>query len=791
MKYLFTLISIVLLVTAASAQSVTLTFTGRDVNNQNVPLERVVIRNITKGWQETLTWPDDTALLMSATGLEDVETLCSSSLQVSQNNPNPFDGVTSVNLHVSEPSEVAVVITDITGRVVVAKNYTPQQPGTHTIRITLSSSGVYFLTARQNGRVTSVKMVNRGNGSSDALTLSDAVETPQPQLKAYRSGTDNPFDFGDLMEYVGFATINGEEVESEHLTQEQQGAEMIFLLFGLSLTDGLPCPNTPTVTDIDGNVYNTVMIGTQCWMKENLRITKRSDGVDIPTVSYSTNNSIPYYFDNSSSDIPLEERGLLYSWPAAKMVCPTGWHLPSDAEWTDLTDYMKSQMDFICGDDTNFIAKALASTSWWNSSEGDCKPGDQSVYANNISGFNGVPAGDFFIAEFEPAGFSATFWTSTEDITTGSTFFRVLRNYSESLLRMEAEQYHGHSVRCISDASSAPPSVNTGTVSDVMANTAMFSGNVTANGGSNVTERGVCWSVSANPTVADNHVASGDGLGIFTINVDTLISNTLYHVRAYAINSAGVGYGDEVTFTTLVSGPYVDTMPCPGTPTVTDVDGNTYNTVLIGGQCWTRENLRTTRYADGTDIPLWNNVDSHTDPYYVVGENPVAYGYYYNWPAAMRSASSSDTIPSMVQGVCPTGWHLPSVSEWIQFKNYVRLQSQYLCGGDNSNIAKALAATSGWDYYPYECTVGHDQMSNNASGFCAVPAGIGHETSSSFAGTNAFFWSSTAADNSSEIIPGENINSYSKVFVLRYDSEYADWGFCYKSMCSSVRCLRD
>ena len=121
----------------ASAQTVMLTFTGRNAGNSYVQLNRVVITNLTKGWQETLTWPD-TTLVMTATGIGDFAESVAGSLRLSQNNPNPFNGTTSARLHVYEPGEVMIEITDMTGRVVVADNHLSPKPGFHAIRIRLS-----------------------------------------------------------------------------------------------------------------------------------------------------------------------------------------------------------------------------------------------------------------------------------------------------------------------------------------------------------------------------------------------------------------------------------------------------------------------------------------------------------------------------------------------------------------------------------------------------------------------------------------------------------------------------
>ena len=166
---------------------------------------------------------------------------------------------------------------------------------------------------------------------------------------------------------------------------------------------------------------------------------------------------------------------------------------------------------------------------------------------------------------------------------------------------------------------------------------------------------------------------------------------------------------------------------CPHS--VTDVDGNVYNTVQIGSQCWMKENLRTTRYADETEIPV-GSTTSYTEPYRYAPNYDDSivpfYGYLYNWAAVMHGAASSDDNPSGVQGICPDGWHVPSDAEWTQLTDYVSRQSENVCidtiGG--SYIAKALASNTGWNNYSYStCAVGYNRSSNNATGFGALPAG--------------------------------------------------------------------
>ena len=231
----------------------------------------------------------------------------------------------------------------------------------------------------------------------------------------------------------------------------------------------------------------------------------------------------------------------------------------------------------------------------------------------------------------------------------------------------------------------------------------------------------------------------------------------------------------------------VGALPCPGTPTVTDIDGNVYNTVRIGNQCWMKENLRTTHYADNTAIPA-GSTTSFTEPYRYTPNNDESnvetYGYLYNWAAVMHGESSSYVIPSGVQGICPTGWHVPSDAEWTQLADYVNSQIQYVCGGDNThiagNIAKALAGTTGWNSSAITCAVGNTPSGNNGSGFSALPAGDYGGGDYYNVGNYANFWSAT-----------EESGSLAWFLGLYYYGADVDLDYNGKSSGKSVRCVRD
>ena len=185
--------------------------------------------------------------------------------------------------------------------------------------------------------------------------------------------------------------------------------------------------------------------------------------------------------------------------------------------------------------------------------------------------------------------------------------------------------------------------------------TASSGGNITDNGGSTITSRGVVWNTSGNPTISDSKTIDGSGTGSYVSNMVGLSPRTTYYVRAYATNNTGTAYGNEQTFTTTAI-----------SPTVTDIDGNTYNTVQIGTQVWMSENLKTSRYRNGGSIPYvlgnteWQSLTSGAWSYYNHDEaNNVIYGKLYNW-----YTTQGDTL-------CPTGWHVPSDAEWTTLTTYL------------------------------------------------------------------------------------------------------------------------
>ena len=392
--------------------------------------------------------------------------------------------------------------------------------------------------------------------------------------------------------------------------------------------------------------------------------------------------------------------------------------------------------------------------------------------ATNESGFTAVPAGFRYSNGNSSNGGYLGYWWSSSESGASYAWYRRL-NYSNSDVdRSYDNNGFGFSVRCLQDVGSSAtvPTVTTTVVSEIGQNTATGGGNVTSDGGASVIARGVCWSTCASPTIADNYTSDGTGPGIFTSAITGLTPNALYYVRAYATNSAGTAYGNEVNFTTVQSS---GGQPCPETPTVV-YGGQTYNTVQIGTQCWLKENLNI-----GTKIPgsqeQANNGTIEKYCYNNDEANCAIYGGLYQWNEMMQYV----TTPG-VQGICPTGWHVPTDGEWCTVTQF--LDPTVNCGGwgwSGTNAGGKMKSTG-----TIEAGTGlwltPNTGATNESGFTAVPAGVRYlDGAFSDVGHYGFWWSSSERYTSS---------AWYRLLVYNYGGVYRTnngyYGF-------SVRCLRD
>ncbi len=290
---------------------------------------------------------------------------------------------------------------------------------------------------------------------------------------------------------------------------------------------------------------------------------------------------------------------------------------------------------------------------------------------------------------------TGTFTSSITALIAGTVYY--VRAYATN----SAGIGYGAGISFTTTAASVPV-LTTTAVSLITLTTATSGGNVTSEGGTTATARGVCWSTSANPTtVLTTKTSDGTGTGVFTSSLTGLTANTTYYVRAYTSNISGTGYGNELIFKTYAG-------------TVTDIEGNIYNTVTIGTQTWIAENLKTTKYNDGTAIPnITDNIawtaatTSAYSDYNNTPANSTIYGRLYNWYAVDNNAATK-VASNGGKNVCPTSWHVPTDTEWTTLTTYL--------GGES--VAGGKLKETGTTYWTTPNT-----GATNETGFTALPGG--------------------------------------------------------------------
>lgn len=282
--------------------------------------------------------------------------------------------------------------------------------------------------------------------------------------------------------------------------------------------------------------------------------------------------------------------------------------------------------------------------------------------------------------------------------------------------------------------------LSTTVASAITSTTATSGGNISNDGGASITARGVCWNTSTGPSIANSKTTDGMGSGTFASSITGLTPATIYYVRAYATNSAGTAYGNEISLTTTAA-------PIPS--------------VTICTQVWMLNNLEVTAYRNGDPIPqvtdptAWSTLTTGAWCYYNnnTANGPV-YGKLYNWYAVNDP-----------RGLAPAGWHVPTDIEWTALRTC--LGGNAIAGGKLKEIG-----TTHWTTPNIGAT--------NSSGFTALPGGHGGGGSFASIGQFNYLWSSTAYSSMDAV-----------AHYLDYNNEYFNAYYFDKRDGFSVRCIKD
>jgi len=478
----------------------------------------------------------------------------------------------------------------------------------------------------------------------------------------------------------------------------------------ISLTpDSLSCPGIPIVS-YNGQTYLTIKIGGQCWFRENLNI-----GTMINGSSDQTNNSIieKYCYDDNTSN--CDTLGGLYQWnemmqystsAGTQGICPDGWHLPTDAQWCTLEQEVDPTVS--------------CTFQGWRGEDVATK-----LKHGGSSGFNALMTGyRNGNGLFGSRDTRTYFYTST--YFTQWAWSRYIEISNPQVYRTGYTKVQGFSVRCLKDGQASNQSPDTpsnpspadGAINITIDTTLSWS--CSDPDGDDLTYKIYFGTVDPPPFVEE-------GLTEALYDPGILEFNTTYYWKIVAFDVYGdSAVGIEWSFFTE----YEHGQPCPGIPTF-DYDGQTYTTVQIGTQCWMKENLNIGVMINGSQ----NQQNNDTIEKHCYENNPancVIYGGLYQWDEMMQYVTIEGA-----QGICPTGWHLPTDAEWCTLENEVDAGTVSCIATGNRGIDAGLnlKSTSGW----------YDPLGSGTDlyGFTALPGGYCNSSDYFYSLLHsAYFWSS-------------------------------------------------
>ncbi len=433
--------------TVIRAQSYYIDFTA---SGAATTLDSVYVENLTQGTSLTLQGSDTLHLY----GTASVTSLYHSNADL-RIYPNPFTEKSHLEIYIEVPTVATIDVYDAVGKHMVHLKQSIHK-GHNTFDISGFASGHYHLIVKTASGQKSASFISLNTASQNPQIELKSTFAEDFQLKSTEKGTKNivpmPYTTGDQMQFTGYS---GSLIAV--VTDVPTSSKTIDVVFA-PFTCGDAFIDTR-----DGNVYATVQIGTQCWMAENLKY--------LPSVVGSATGSktTPFYYvyDYDGTDTNAAKAtanyttyGVLYNWPAAmngavsstsnpsgvQGICPTGWHLPSDAEWKQLEMFLgmtQAEANNIGwrGTDEGGKLKETGTTHWNSPNTG----------ATNSSGFTALPGGvRGYSGSFSFIGNTGYWWSSTED-DTYYVWLRFLQNYFSNAFREKYVKEVGHSVRCLRD----------------------------------------------------------------------------------------------------------------------------------------------------------------------------------------------------------------------------------------------------------------------------------------------------------------------------------------------------
>ena len=609
MKRLFSIVLFVLLSVAVMGQMAndyTVRFIGRLNGAHYQRMDSVRFTNLTRGWSETIIYPDTIIVLNATVDVLDNEFKTGG---FEQNVPNPFDCHTMVELSVPQDENVRLQLFDAAGKQCAELNVA-LNAGSHKFEITASKPQAYILKAVAGAKTYSVRMINVGSCGRDGIRYSGKADV---LAKFY---TENEFFLGDNIEYVGFANIDGETIESERFTQPLVMSQDVILQFTYYLR---PSVETLAATEISLTSAKINALITNDGGAEiaasGFYYGHSPDSLEYEVVSSSMSTSFSavinslevgatYYYKAYATNIEGTAYGEILSFTTdSAVIMVDGLVLNVGCgQAFDFYDSGGSNGGYSNSENMNatFTSEGRITLSFSSFETGSSDYMD--VYDNNEA------TGQRLI-------YYATGSNIPSTVTAYSGAMTIVWHSDGSVTRA------GWEATISADCEPVIPRVTTDYLSNVTNNTATISANVTYGGNDMVTERGFLYGTHRDSLY--NSIQSGSGTGSYTAELTGLSSGSTYYFKAYATNSVGTGYGQVWSFET-------DATPPASLPSGYMNEHGYVDLGLPSGTLWATCNLGATLPLEAGNHYAWGELST---------KNQV-----YNWTTYRYCNRSSNTL---------------------------------------------------------------------------------------------------------------------------------------------------
>lgn len=687
--------SAILLLTAYSLlgfsqASITVRFSGQLDGSAYQRLDSVKVTDISKGWTETVYYPDTIAILRQTNSLGTITTYSDA---LYQNAPNPFDCTTTAELAISSQSAVNIQLLDVNGRIITTYNGT-LNAGVHKFEISAEKPQTYLLNAKAGTKSYSIRMVNVGNGCDNAIKYIGESQDITAKLECI-----NQFTIGDNMGYIGYATINGTATASSTIVQQQIADQYITLNFSSQTT-------LPEVTTLPASAIGSTTATVSGWAtgqtQAGFLYGTSPDNLQYNVIATAT---LTEEFSRQLTGLTPNTTYYYKAYATNSAGTATGETLNFTTEETpethDITVNFSSR-----GHSTNYqwlyLYIPLDSVKVQNRTRNWTRT---LIFPDTVMNVD--------LANGSRLNIEGNASTNDQMTYTGYTSYRgrVYQQQTQHYLRSETLQFMFEIPFCDD-----------------------FYVHIELTDCEPITYNGVTYTQSGHYEIEHQETSYHcDSVVILDIDIRNQIFNEIVVQTCDEIYTwDGITYTESGIYQRMYTSVHgcdslVSLVLTVGNGFTDQRDGNSYCTITIGDQVWMAENLRylpsvyRSNQESYTESRYYvydyqgNNVEEAKDTY-----NYNEYGVLYNNIAA--------------QTACPAGWHLPSDSEWTELEIYLENHGYNFDGyidSDNDRdthnvIGKSMASQSNWTVSDISNSPGRLQQKNNSSGFNGKPAGWKH-----------------------------------------------------------------